>query len=920
MYKNEVKEITFNTKYVTGQSLEVLTTFDKNKYIVKGSTGIGGTTAILNTTKGNRLIISPNTGMIKGKELKRNEFASHKQAFIFSKSSDNWELVQQYLANSDTQNLIINTTPEQIIRLYTTNKTLYNLIITLPVFIDEIHSYSVDNSYRESVGAFMELVYNEWQSNFILSTATPIKNFIDIPKGIDIEYLKVTRDNEPIKQLHYSTSAKDITNFIEIENSKGNLVVLFTNDKNHHISNKTKRVKNLVGNNLNVKIAPYERDNNINDSNLFDCDLLVCSSAYFAGFDIPVNCSICVISDQSNDAYKVCVNNVVQAYGRCRATVLNALFVNKKSKINNQYPTSTNELNDYYKQYIKSIEYFTEELINKEHYYQVENHKPSISKQMFVNRGALVCNAINKLHDYQLYNDEILNDVFKSYNFELVDYAPITHEKKIISNYPFKERLTNLMQLQSNELSQSFKTIKKNFKSKGNGAFSSSLAIEYLTAYLIKVGEMHTLKDKLNNKRLRVNEFYKSVNNHLRVNSETAHLNEQLSKAQFTKAIELYGNNPIDESLQALINDWHYLYSIYKVKNKMFNEQTTREINKYEQFHNSELYTSLYLNKKHRVRNARTSIINACSNLNIYLTDKELSKLNECIKTAYKKLDKSGTHTNYHTTKHNINKMVDIIGYLFTNGGVNYSVNEKKDRIYNPITSLPSGLRHIVPIKFIEIDITGANPQIVDRILKTQIGLNVYENLMTKLSITRDEAKIRYNTFLNNHNAAIKTATKFYLSCGYPTDKAEQLASLTAQVSKGSFYEIMTQNEATIIFAYEQFLTDKNINSFRFHDAVIIQQTDAINVHLPTQMKGYEFHLSYFNNDNKYKNNIKKNDLNIMHNEQPKQINGESIMLDLCTDAEEWQPREPIKIISLGNDEDYKRLKLKYGNIVVNGW
>lgn len=602
MFKNEIKEITFKTKYVTDEALEVLTTFDKDKYIIKGSTGIGGTTAIFNTVNGNRIIISPNTGMIVGKELKRNEFLSHKQAFIYHKSADNWGYVKDYLVNSETQNIIINTTPEQILGLYATNKSLYDLIINIPIFIDEIHSYSVDNSYRESVGAFMELVYHEWQKPFMLSTATPINNFIDIPKGIDIEYYKVSRENEPVKQLYYSNSSKDVTNFIEIENSKGNLVVLFTNDKKYHTGNKAKRVKNLVGNNLNVKIAPYKRGNDINDNNLFDCDLLVCSSAYFAGFDIPVNCSICIISDQSNDAFKVCVNNAVQSYGRCRAIVQNALFVNIKSKINNQYPTSTNELNGYYKDYLNNIKYFTNELTDKTHYYQVEQHKPNISKQMYVNRGALVCNTINKLHDYQLYNDEVLKDAFKSYNFNLVNYAPGTHENKQIDNYPFRERLTNLSQLSSNDLMRSFKTIKNNFKSKGKGAFSSSLAIEYLTAYLIKVGEMELLSSKLKNKRVKVNEFYKSVDNYFRVNSETDHLNTELSKAQLVKALTLYSNNPIDESLQDLINDWHYLYAIYKVKNKMFREQTTREINKYEQFHNEELYTSLFMNKKHRFR------------------------------------------------------------------------------------------------------------------------------------------------------------------------------------------------------------------------------------------------------------------------------------------------------------------------------
>jgi hypothetical protein len=59
---------------------KLITTFDSNKYIIKGDTGIGGTSAILNITDQNVIIISPLTGMIAGKEDKRE---SH-QMFIYN--------------------------------------------------------------------------------------------------------------------------------------------------------------------------------------------------------------------------------------------------------------------------------------------------------------------------------------------------------------------------------------------------------------------------------------------------------------------------------------------------------------------------------------------------------------------------------------------------------------------------------------------------------------------------------------------------------------------------------------------------------------------------------------------------------------------------------------------------------------------
>ncbi|WP_298996742.1 DEAD/DEAH box helicase family protein [uncultured Tenacibaculum sp.] len=926
MCKDEVKEIKFNTKYVTGEALRELITFNRNKYVIKGSTGVGGTTAILNSTQGNRLIISPNVGMIAGKEAQRNSYTSHKQAFIYSNSADDWQQVERYLHNSSEQNIIINTTPEQILHLKKTNHKLYDLIINIPIFIDEIHSYSVDNEYREAVGSFMELVYNEWLKPFILSTATPVSKFIDIPRGIDIDYLKISRADEQRKQLHYSTNKEDIKKFVESERSKGNMVVLFTNDKRYHVSNKDKKVKNLVGNNLNIKIAPYKRGNNLNDSDLFDCDLLICSSAYFAGFDIPTNCSICVISDQSNNAYKVCINNVIQAYGRCRKEVKNALFVNLTSKINNDFPTSTKELNDYFISYLNDVAHYNSITENKQYYYQVEQYAPFISKEMYVNRGALVANVVNKLHDYQLYNDEVLKAIFNEYGFDIISYVDSNNTNVTSDKYTFQERLNNLFLLDNDRLIKHYYSIKNNFKSKEKGAFSPSIAIEYLATFLIKECDIEVLYKKLNNKRARRDEVYKLLDNYLRINSDTQHLNEQLTTSQVNKLTPIYGGCKIDSKLQSLIDDWHFLYAIYKIKSKIYTKETARALNKQELFHDLEVYNNIYKDKKNRYRKARRTIINNCKKIGIELNENELFKLDECINTAFKELDTTGKYKNYNTRRNNTEKIVEVLGYLLTGGGKNYVVKEKKDREYNPITQLPSTFRHVIPIKMVEVDITSANPQIVDRVLGTHIGLNIYNNLMTTKNITRNEAKMTYNSFLNNHKSSIKRAYSFYLECGYTPEKANELSKLTAQVRKGSFYEKMTESEATIIFTYEQFLNDYKIKSYRFHDAIIIKETDAKKIHLPTQMKGYTFHLGYFNNENKYintmKNEVKETIIRTLTNTTA-DVNKEdnnSILIDLCTELETWQPSKPTQIISFGDYNQVAKLQQQYGDLVVVGW
>ena len=92
------------------------------------------------------------------------------------------------------------------------------------------------------------------------------------------------------------------------------------------------RVANLVGNNLRIKLLPYGRGISPMDLDYDKYDVFILSSSYFAGFDFQHDCSVCVVSEQRNEAYKVNLLNFVQAYGRCRKTVHNALYINATAK------------------------------------------------------------------------------------------------------------------------------------------------------------------------------------------------------------------------------------------------------------------------------------------------------------------------------------------------------------------------------------------------------------------------------------------------------------------------------------------------------------------------------------------------------------------------------------------------------------
>jgi hypothetical protein len=404
-----VKTIKFNSKYVSGPAKELITNFDRNTYIIKGSTGIGGTTSLLNYKDTNCLIISPNVGMIKGKE--GGKYHSDKQVFIYGGSKDKWKDVSDYLDTELHTNLIINTTPDQICILRDNHKVLYNKIRTLNVFIDEFHVYTSESTYRKSVGQLMELVFNEWIAKYKLSTATPNFNFIDIPNNTEIDIYRIERGTPTKKQLKYSQKLTDVKPFVYDEVAQGRMVVVFTNNTRLHKQFTDLKVHNLTGETLRVKLAPFERGNK-GIKIPTDTQLLIASSSYYAGFDIDTDCSMIFVSEDKYPAFKINLNNLIQAYGRCRGIIHNALYINYKSKINDSL-VSLNDVNNAIIQSKQSITRACNEL-NKSVSY--------LSMPQYINKSEYIANALEKANDYIQYNNKILTDVLEYNNFVVVEY------------------------------------------------------------------------------------------------------------------------------------------------------------------------------------------------------------------------------------------------------------------------------------------------------------------------------------------------------------------------------------------------------------------------------------------------------------------------------------------------------------------
>ncbi len=858
-------QLTFDSKYISGDALDILTNVTENKSFTKGSTGIGGTTAILNYLLGNYTIISPNTGMIKGKEEKSKEvnYNSDKQLFIYYKSKDTWADALDYFENSETQNLIINTTPNQILKMYGT--AVYLKLLDTPIFIDEVHAYSQDANFRDSMGAFMELIYNEWKAKFTLSTATPIYKAWDIPVNKLIQHYKVSRANQQPKHLDISYDKKAINQFVYDQYEKDKLVVVFTNNKNLHTSFKDLRVANLVGETLRLKLAPNGRGMELKQLDIENTDVLMLSSSYFAGFDIDKECSILIVSDQNNDAHKINVNNVVQCYGRCRTTVHQALFVNICNN-NVEYPTFPSQLDASYQDYQRKITEY-ESLKQNSAFKQLAKDTGYIVVDDYVNRMKLMEELLVKIDDYHLYNKEVLKETLEAYGFIVGEYINETDKIYKRIGTTFSEQLQNLINRGADSLLKDYYNIKYKLRNKDDGTFSPKLGLIYLTAHLLAGTDSTILTNKLNNKRVYLGEFYKSVNAFLCINGSTKYHVNQLSMHQ-KNASKNYFNEITSELLKtksSLTDDWQMLYTIHKISNNQFTDKVARGLLIQEVFHNEEIYLRFKDTGSNRVKNVRSTIIQQLQANDIVLTQNEKDRLKVAITSNFKRLQFDKSIGKYNSSKQLKQQMRQAIIYCLTKGRCG-KAKRVGFREYSPLTALPNALRPVVPIKYVEVDLTGANPQFIDTILETNIAKKVYKNIMKKRNVTRYIAKQIFNSTINNHRLGNEAAAEIYRDAGYTKAKATELATLTAGVEKGSFFKLMTEAEAELISAYDSIIDGKGM---RFHDALVFKASDIIDngIVLPTtillantdedgisdiienesQLKKVHFHIGYYN-------------------------------------------------------------------------
>ncbi len=855
-------------------ALSVVTDFKTNKLIIKGSTGIGGTSAILSITDQTIIVVSPLVGMIADKE---SQCDTYHNLFIYENSKHSWKDVSKKIRNEE--HFILNTTPDQIMALKKCNSELFIEVKKIPLFVDESHM-AAETDYRKSLAEFNHEVFTNWENHFTLSTATPVHKNLDIPKHIieRLEVISIKRRISPTKPITIYNH-RNYEQWVLNEIANGNKVVLFSNDENVYkrfFLNHDLNIQPLVGKHLEKKIATFIDSTNTNLTNKLELgkDLYILSTKFLTGYDITFDASVAILTNENTQVETRYVNDIVQAYGRLRGKVLNAAI--------------------FYNNSIEDLP-FDEDLVIS----QIKNDLVFPSQDTMtdgkVNHTLVINKHLPSILRHQTYSSiEMLSDNLKAFGFapvsEYIEDARLTP-----TGISLPEKIQCLLTMDEYELCRFTEFVFMNIGGNNpdyNG-FSERLVMLYACAYIAKECENTWLNDKLLNTD-RYEDLIQILKTFIDVNiatepQQTPNENmkrdiyqmleekpspssemDKISKYQVSdrlKTLAINGGaishnfagsnqNQTFRNAIILINTFHV---INLVKKNELDEITLQKM---------EIENVLSVKiKEHYLKCIATITEQPIETVTMQIETRDISlndkMYNRAIRSYFKhtfervvsQLSFIPTDEQKEILSIRLDKQINLLGKWDNNfdiksklNHIDYSMEKQKEyhkyyllgmaslivaghmagfkysrkhnREYNVATKVTKSLRKCTPYKMLDLDIRSANAQIVDRIFETNIGMEVYQNLMLAKGISRDKAKVLYNSTLNNYKLSKTKAKQVFLDCGYPEQIANKIASKT---TSDKIYFEMCQAEERIISGYREAINPEY--AIRCHDGLLMLAT-----------------------------------------------------------------------------------------------
>jgi hypothetical protein len=848
MYKKEL----FKGKHLNGDALLRSQDFTKNTLDIKSSTGIGATTSILNITTHDVLAVFPLRGVIEAKEQKRHTFKSKRQYFIYAGSRDKWTDIMDYFDSYgyNATNVIICTTAEQVLKVRNEHPELYLKLITKPLFIDEIHLFTQE--WRLSLATFINVVRNEWQNKYKLSTATPIRNFNEI-FGSDFDICTLQRENEPTKKLLKTDTEKEAWKYVFAEMEQGRNVVIFSNDIRHHKKEFMEETRiNLTGDGLKYKLSAFGKgldhfsEKQIDTTFLDKFPLIFCSSKYLTGYDIEPtsDTSILILTNNKDQSTSYSVEDIIQAYGRVRRNLVNALVcVVKAKKVSDQIElnhlkTSAAEIYNL----TKLTEYTTpkNQRFNKKSY-----NKFPFDLNGYASKLLAYDSYLNAESDYIMYNtfDAFMIDYgfnveplkLTLSNDDLFHIAEIQKtKKKLLKCINIERQINNIIAGQKDKnIYNTIINLSLNPKTKRN---RSGYSCELITMYCIAFFTEYLPPEIFQKIKYKEQKRLRELSNQLIIYFDTNYPDKNLRKETRT-LIEYQNSMLLDYPFEPSIHPDHLneIIRIFRYANHYLNmnfdslgDESRKTI---EMFYLINKYKLIY-QKPSRIKNEIVEHLKGYE-----LNEKDMIRIDKNIaaKSPVYKMERKAF------IKMNVEQIRDASMYLMSRNQ-SFISSYIDGREYNPLTQISTVFRENFLYNYTSIDIVSANAQFTDKIIGSKIGLNVYQNLMNTTNKSRNEAKVIYNSTLNDCKRSVSSAYDTYLKAGYSDAEAYKLANLTAGTAKGSYFKLMAKAEEQIINAYNDKFCSFS-NALRLHDSLILENIDYP---FPDEYRGVKFKIDIF--------------------------------------------------------------------------
>lgn len=149
----------------------------------------------------------------------------------------------------------------------------------------------------------------------------------------------------------------------------------------------------------------------------------------------------------------------------------------------------------------------------------------------------------------------------------------------------------------------------------------------------------------------------------------------------------------------------------------------------------------------------------------------------------------------------------------------NFKSIYKFGRDYNALTKVSREFRQYFPFLLNEYDIKQANPHFIDMQINSNVGTNIYELISDTYKITREQAKEKFNTYINYRK--YNKNREYYKAFFEPIYKehTDKLIDLILDEKK-PIWNVLSEWEQTAINIFKETNNLKNVS--RLHDAIFI--------------------------------------------------------------------------------------------------